>query len=148
MTEQHGMSGTRMYRIWTDMIARCHCETDTSFKWYGAKGVSVCQRWRDSFTAFLADMGERPSPSHSIDRIDNNGCYSPDNCRWATKSEQNKNTCRTTQITFNGKTKCLADWSSELGVEYDVLRKRLKQGWDVDRALSAPVASRKRRQKA
>jgi hypothetical protein len=82
------MSKTAEYFIWKSMKARCHNERDRSFQWYGALGVTVCDRWRDSFEQFFQDMGARPSPKHSIDRIDPSGHYGPDNCRWTTNREQ------------------------------------------------------------
>ena len=84
----HGYSRTKIYRIWTSMKSRCYCKTDTNYHHYGERGITVCERWRDDFLAFLDDMGEPPSPSHSLDRIDNEGNYELNNCRWATKSEQ------------------------------------------------------------
>ena len=84
----HGMTDTQEHHIWKLMIARCHTSPDPL---YGGRGISVCDRWRNSFVAFYADMGPRPSPKHSIDRIDNDGDYEPSNCRWATPHEQGIN---------------------------------------------------------
>jgi hypothetical protein len=88
---RHGMSGTREHAVWCAMITRCTCPTYTTFKYYGGRGIAVCNRWRRSFANFYADMGPRSSAKHSIDRIDNDGNYKPSNCRWATKTEQMKN---------------------------------------------------------
>lgn len=87
----HGMSRTAEYKAWRDMLARCARPTNKSFKNYGGRGIKVCQRWRDRFENFLADMGRKPSPELSIDRINNDGNYKPGNCRWATLKEQNNN---------------------------------------------------------
>jgi len=86
----HGHHGTGTYRTWQGIKARCHCPTDRGYYKYGARGIVVCDRWRNSFAAFLRDMGERP-PGKSIDRIDGRGNYEPGNCRWATVEEQNEN---------------------------------------------------------
>lgn len=93
----HGMSGTRPYRVWRSMLDRCHNERDYHFKWYGARGISVCHRWRfgeDGKPAFLCwrdDMGPKPTPKHTLERVNNNGNYEPSNCIWATMSEQARN---------------------------------------------------------
>jgi hypothetical protein len=89
--EFHGTWGSPEYRIWKAMIERCERSDHISFKYYGGRGIKVSIRWRKSFAAFLADVGPRPSPQHSIDRIDNDGDYAPSNCRWATMKEQVSN---------------------------------------------------------
>jgi hypothetical protein len=88
---KHGMSGTPEHAVWNAMIGRCTCPSATYFKHYGGRGITVCERWRNSFENFYVDMGPRPSSKHSIDRIDNDGNYEPNNCRWVTKSDQMKN---------------------------------------------------------
>lgn len=88
----HGMRNSSEYRAWTAMKQRCYNENVKAFKNYGARGIRVCDRWLDSFEAFLEDMGKKPSPKLELDRIDNNGNYEPANCRWTTRSENLKNT--------------------------------------------------------
>ncbi|MGY8988455.1 MAG: hypothetical protein ACKVG7_07840, partial [Flavobacteriales bacterium] len=113
---------------------------------YGGRGISVCDRWRDSFENFLADMGERPSNEHSIDRKDNDGNYEPDNCRWATKKEQGRNRRSNRILTFNNKTQTLIEWSEELGISSAVIRQRIKaSGWSIEEALTTPARQYKKR---
>lgn len=129
------------YNVWKKVRARCNNPKDDHFKWYGAKGVSVCSRWND-FRSFRADMGERPSAKHSIDRIDNSKGYEPGNCRWATQQEQNRNRAANTYITHNGKTQCLAAWSEDLGGDRMLVSARLRSGWNEIDAVTTPVLKR------
>jgi len=126
------------YNVWKKMRRRCGNPKDDHYHWYGAKGVSVCNRWHD-FRTFKADMGERPSAKHSIDRIDNSKGYEPGNCRWATQQEQNRNRAANTYITHNGKTQCLAAWSEELGGSRMLVSGRLRDGWSEIEAVTTPV---------
>ena len=124
----HGKCKTPEYRVWASMIGRCSYEGDTNFKKYGARGIRVCARWRHDFAAFLSDMGLRPTPKHSIDRIDTNGDYEPGNCRWATMKEQARNTRSNRLITFRGETRCLIEWSEILGMYRKKISRRLDAG--------------------
>jgi len=98
------------YQVWSNMKMRCLNFNNKGYKNYGGRGIKVCKRWKDSFKNFFEDMGERPSKYHSIDRIDNNGNYEPNNCRWATNLEQGRNKRKLRLVTINGQTKCLAEW--------------------------------------
>lgn len=120
----HGRTKTPTYSVWRDMRSRCQRKADTCYRYYGGRGISVCERW-NSFENFLEDMGERPD-GLTIDRIDNNGNYEPDNCRWATRKEQSRHTRQNKMITYQGKSQCLTDWASELSVNKITLAYRLK----------------------
>lgn len=120
----HGMSNEKVFRTWWGMKARCERESAKAFKHYGGRGIKVCERWQE-FANFLEDMGPPPTPAHTIERIDNDGHYSPDNCRWATMDEQRLNTRKTIRITVNGVTKCLAEWSRIYGINYGTLQYRI-----------------------
>lgn len=121
------------YRAWLGMLSRCRYPHH--FKDHAGRGITVCGAWRD-FTVFRNDMGNRPSSRHSIDRIDNSKGYSPQNCRWATRREQNRNKRNNRLLTHDGKTMCLQTWSETLGIHRATLADRLRRGWPVDRALT------------
>lgn len=104
------------YRSWAHMLQRCYNPDNTAYSYYGARGIEVCEQWRGSFVTFLHDMGKKPSPKHSIERNDNNGPYSPENCRWATKQEQSSNTRRTRRVILNGEEMCLTAAARRIGV--------------------------------
>ena len=138
----HAVSGvtSQTYKSWRSMMSRCYQETNISFKYYGMKGISVCDRWHD-FANFVADMGERPD-GKSIDRINLSGNYEPINCRWATQKEQQNNRSTNVLISFNGKTQTLGQWASELGINKCTLQQRIAHGWSEDKAISTPVRRR------
>lgn len=123
----HGLSGTKTHRIWKSMISRCYIPSATGFKNYGARGISVCDRWRKSFVNFLFDMGECPD-GFSIDRIDVNGNYEPSNCRWITFSEQQRNR-RNNVVLLADVPLSMAQAAKKAGVSYDTIRARRKRGW-------------------
>lgn len=132
----HGGTGTVEYRIWMGMKARCADLEDES---YGGRGIRVCERWLESFAAFLEDMGPRPSPEHSIDRFPNqNGNYEPGNCRWATAKEQGRNRRDNVLIERNGETLCVAEWAERYGISPVMLNGRLAAGWEFEAAVSTP----------
>lgn len=132
--------------IWIDMRNRCNNPNNKRFYRYGARGIRVCERW-NNFKSFLKDMGPCPARM-SIERIDNDGDYTPENCRWATNREQARNMCSNRMIEFRGKTLCLVDWSIATGLSADVIYARLKMGWSVERSLTQPVRPLKRRRHA
>jgi hypothetical protein len=114
------------YKTWTGIIARCYNQNETGFKNYGGRGIVMCEAWKNSFQSFLKDMGRRPTPTHTIDRINNNGNYEPSNCKWSTKKEQGKNKRNNHWIECNGETMIFADWVRKLDIGDAYLRKLLK----------------------
>lgn len=135
-----------LYDIWRKMNCRCHDQKDAGYPAYGARGIYVCERWRHSFEAFAIDMGERPTQAHSIDRIDNKSGYGPQNCRWATPSEQNENRSNTRLLTYLGKTQSLGRWAKEIGVSVSALHYRIvRMKLDVAVALTVPLKRGNRR---
>lgn len=135
----HGMSDSPTYRCWGSMIARCYIPSETSYYRYGAVGITVCDRWRNSFEAFLEDVGCRPSLNHSIDRYPNKaGNYEPGNCRWATRTQQCRNRQSNTLLTHDGKTLSIVEWSELTGLPQTTIQKRIGHGWPVARTLTQP----------
>lgn len=139
-------SASPEYRAWDGMMGRCYRPKYVQFADYGGRGIRVCDKWRASYKEFLADMGRKPSPRHSLDRIDVNGDYEPGNVRWATVVEQHRNTRRTQMITYGGKTQCVADWVKELPMGR-VFKTRLDRGWSVQDAFERPVAHKRVKRK-
>ncbi len=123
------------YRAWVAIRNRCNNKTNYAYKHYGGRGIKVSKEW-DSFEQFYIDMGDAPSPKHSIDRIDNNGDYSKVNCRWATPYQQGLNRRTTRNITFNGKTMCIREWEKEMNVGRSTIQTRIQNGWSIKRALT------------
>lgn len=135
----HGMSNSPERNSWEKMISRCYDSSHNSYKNYGARGISVCERWRNSFIDFLADVGRKPTPEHSLDRKKNDGNYEPDNVRWATRLEQNRNMRKTRFIEYGGIRKSLSEWSEDLNMKKSTIRQRLNSGWTEEQALTLPV---------
>lgn len=138
ITKTHGMTHTDTYHIWSSMKSRCHTPSHGLYKKYGARGITVCQRWLDGFENFLADMGPRPS-GMSIDRIDGRLGYFPENCRWATAVEQNNNRRSVPLYSFNGMEKTVTQWADHLGISRHVLRNRIRAGWPLKAAFTTSV---------
>jgi hypothetical protein len=146
--KKHGDAAGRKtpeYIAWVHMVQRCEYAHHEFFQNYGGRGIRVCERWRQSYPAFLADMGRRPSPEHSLDRIDYDGHYEPGNCRWATDLEQNRNRRSSRFFTLNGKTACLSEWAKQAGMGKQVLTYRLRAGISLEEALTTKVRPWKRR---
>ena len=134
----HGMSKTRLYKEWAGIIQRCTNPNSTSYVRYGKKGIDICREWLsfDPFKDWALSNGY--SDELTIDRIDNDKGYSPDNCRWATYEEQAHNQKTNRNLEYNGETMTMAEWARKLGISSSSLYGRLKRGWSIDKALSTP----------
>lgn len=130
------------FRTWRAMLQRCHDPKHHNYRYYGGRDIRVCERWL-VFQNFVDDMGERPQGT-TLDRISSTGDYHPNNCRWADIVTQNRNHGGNRLLTYQGRTQCLSAWADEVGMQRITLSKRMEAGWAVERALTEPVAPRKR----
>jgi len=137
----HRMGGTRVHRVWTNMRSRCHNKNVRSYKDYGGRGIAVCKRW-DSFELFLSDMGQPPSDSHQIDRINNDGDYEPCNCRWVTQAENKQDKRNTVRVCVNGSVYRIPELAAEYGVKECTIRRRMEKGWSGVALVSSPYSLR------
>lgn len=134
----HGMAGTPLFRIWAAMRNRCNNANVKCYPRYGGRGITVCERWNKSFADFYADMGPRPDGA-TLERIDNDGPYSTDNCRWATPVEQGANQRSNRFLVFHGERKTVTQWARTLGINAGKIHRRIvRDGWSVERALTTP----------
>lgn len=131
----HGMGRSPEHRTWLRIKNRCHNPNAHNYSYYGGRGISVCDEWRNSFEAFFRDMGLRPSPKHSIERDDVNGNYEKNNCRWATLKEQHANKRNSRRITYKGETKTLSEWARIFGINRCTISDRLKRGLAFEVAI-------------
>lgn len=139
---RHGMSDAPEYYVWSSMIQRCHTRSDRAYKWYGARGIRVCRRWRNGFENFFADMGRRPSPKHQLERKRNDRGYSPPkNCVWAAKQQQMNNMRSNVRLRAFGKTMTIAQWTRRLGFPRTRIYLRLARGWSIKKALDPRLYS-------
>ncbi len=140
---KHGLRNTKIYRVWRGIKDRClNSDNSTYQKYYGVRGISICDEWRDSFECFrdhVMELSHYGEDGYSIDRIDNDGDYEPGNVQWATRVEQGRNRRSNRLLTFDGRTQCVAEWAEELGISRYTIYGRLKSGWTVERALREPV---------
>lgn len=129
------------YESWSHMWGRCTNPKNKSWKNYGGRGIEVCKEWRD-FRVFYTDMGPSPSPIHQIERINNEGHYTKENCKWATPAEQSKNRRSNINVTYLGRTQCLKEWCKELGLIYARTYARFRSGRPLDQVFSTKELSR------
>ena len=147
----HGMASHKhgrhpLYKVWATMKSRCSNKMHTSYKIYGDRGIKVCDEWKDDFMFFYTwALLNGYKKGLTIDRINNDGNYEPDNCRWATRKEQNRNTRRNILITYKGKTKILKDWAICLNIPYGRLLYRMTHGWSVEKAFTQKSRIKKNR---
>lgn len=136
----HLQSNTPLYAIWRGMLDRCNNRNSPAFDDYGGRGIKVCDRWRgrEGFKNFSADMGARPSKTHSIERRGNDAGYSPDNCYWGTRLEQANNKRSNRKITHRGETHSINEWSRITGLNRRTITERLNRGWGAARTLDTP----------
>ena len=138
---KHGFYGTRFYRIWQGMKTRCSNPKHVAYHRYGGRGITYDPKW-EKFENFKRDMFPTYKEPLTIDRINNDGNYCKENCRWVSVGEQGKNTSHNRVITYKGKTKTLVEWSKEIGGSKNMLHERLRHGWSLERALTPPLFSR------
>lgn len=142
LNRTHGMANHPAYNVWLNMRRRCHDTAYPKYQSYGARGITVCERWRTSFENFLEDMGERPSLKHSIERLDNNGNYEPTNCIWTDDLLVQANNTRSNHLlVLNDKSQTIAQWARELEMPYSTLMARIRRGWSDERTLTTPLQS-------
>lgn len=139
---RHGESHrTPEYRAWIDIISRCCNPNHRWYPRYGGRGIEICERWREDYRAFLEDVGRRPSPRHSIDRIDNNKSYYKENCAWRTPEEQLNNKSDNHWLEINGERRTISQWAKHVGrISPNGIRNRLNSGWTVSDAVTTPSA--------
>lgn len=127
---------TKEYRAWSGIKIRCYRPKSIGYKYWGGRGILVCDRWLHSYENFLADMGLAPSEKHTLDRINNDGNYEPGNCRWATRKEQIHNRRCSRKLSINGETKTLLQWALLYNVDYNKVWRRYMRGWTENRIFS------------
>ena len=129
----HGLRYHPHYKRYKEMIRRCYVSSSSSYPTYGGMGIKVCNRWLNSMTAFFEDIGEQPSLIHTIDRIDTEGNYCPENCKWSTPTEQANNRKNTTYLTKDGVKDSIANWARKTGIKIGTLRYRNNKGYSEDK---------------
>jgi hypothetical protein len=132
------------YKSWESAKQRVTNPNCEGYESYGGRGIAMCDRWLESFSEFLKDMGPKPSPHHTIERLDSDDGYYPGNCVWATLAEQNRNKKGVIRITHNGKTQCAAEWERELGFRDGAIREKLSKGLTFEQAIARPITNERK----
>jgi hypothetical protein len=147
-SKTHGASGSRLCRIFRTMKTRCYNPKNHKYHRYGARGIEICPEWKDSFSTFLAWALNNGYEEHlTIERKDNDGNYSPENCRWATPKEQSNNNSRNVLLTHNGRTQNITQWATELNMPYRLISGRIKLKWDTEKILTTPSRNKNKRKR-
>lgn len=137
----------KLYRVWIGMKSRCYNPKMDNYKYYGEKGIEVCDEWKDDFQAFYDWSMENGYDSGlTIDRINGNKNYCPENCRWVTRKEQARNTSQTKSLEYNGQTKTFSEWSEITGINKETIKQRIRTGWSSEKALETPVRKRSKKE--
>lgn len=140
---KHGKKNKRLYGVWCNMRQRCNDENFVGYKYYGGRGITVCEEWQEYLPFHDWAMGNGYREGLSIDRIDVDGNYCPENCRWATTKEQNNNTRANHRLSYNGETHTMSEWAEITGINMQTLWQRIKRGWTTEKALTTPVITKK-----
>lgn len=145
LTTKNGLSHSPIYETWRSIKRRCYQKNFISYKWYGGRGITVCEEWRNSFVKFCDwAMANGYQQGLTIDRINKDGNYCPENCRWVDNLTQQNNRTDNKNLTFNGTTKTMSEWARFFGIKYITLKTRIRNGWDIEKALTTPVKQYKR----
>jgi hypothetical protein len=145
MSTKHGLRHTSEYTSWALMKGRCLNPNNAKYPRYGGRGITVCRRWVNDFAAFYADMGPKPSPQHTLDRINNNRGYSPANCRWALPTTQSNNRHTTRLFAYKGAQDTLRGFAKRYEISYKLLKNRLELGWTLAKAIATPLGADEKR---
>lgn len=142
---RHGKVKTRLYSIWSNMKNRCDNPNAQFYKDYGGRGITYCEEWRDFIAFEKWAVANGYKEDLTIDRINNNGNYEPDNCRWTSIKEQQRNRRSNHLLTFKGETHCINEWAEILGISRETIKNRLGYGWDIEKVLTEPIHRKERR---
>lgn len=142
---KHGMYGTRLYHIWNGFTGRCFNPKNKDYENYGGRGITVCEDWKNPTSFFDWAISNGYSDTFTLDRKDTNGPYSPENCRWITSAQQQRNRRNNHKISYNGEEHCLAEWAEITGMPSKTILSRIRRGWDIADALFNPAHVKKRR---